>query len=151
MTLCTDFPSHASTVEISLYYVIGGRASLVVAVDQFFARLLDDPVLAPYFPDGADLKHRRFVVTVLGEALGGPERYHGPDLGQAHGHLGITDALFDRTAGHLDATLADMELPLAAVLGDDFDEPTREAWALAYNLVAETMLDGAAAARPIGS
>jgi hemoglobin-like flavoprotein len=39
---------------------------------------------------------------------------------------------------------------LAAVLGDDFDGPTREAWALAYNLVAETMLDGAASARPVG-
>jgi hemoglobin-like flavoprotein len=40
---------------------------------------------------------------------------------------------------------------LAAVLGDDFDDPTREAWALAYNLVAETMLAGAADARPIGA
>jgi hemoglobin-like flavoprotein len=39
---------------------------------------------------------------------------------------------------------------LAAVLGSDFDSPTREAWALAYNLVAETMLEGAAAARPLG-
>lgn len=40
---------------------------------------------------------------------------------------------------------------LAAVLGDTFDAATREAWTLAYNLVAETMLDGAAAARPTGS
>ena len=40
---------------------------------------------------------------------------------------------------------------LAAVLGDRFDAATREAWALAYNLVAETMLEGAASARPIGS
>lgn len=128
MTVCTDFPSQpaalfhpsvpdrivasqAPTVEISLYYAIGGRPALVAAVDQFFARLLDDPVLAPFFPQGVDLKHRRFVVTLLGEALGGPERYHGPDLGTAHGHLGITDELFDRTAGHLDATLEDLGLP----------------------------------------
>ena len=40
---------------------------------------------------------------------------------------------------------------LAAILGDTFDAPTRQAWTLAYNLVAETMLEGAAAARPIGS
>jgi hypothetical protein len=38
-----------------------------------------------------------------------------------------------------------------AILGDSFDTRTREAWALAYNLVAETMLEGAAAARPISS
>jgi hemoglobin-like flavoprotein len=38
---------------------------------------------------------------------------------------------------------------LAAVLGDKFDRDTYEAWALAYSLVAETMLEGATA-RPIG-
>ena len=131
MTVCTDFPSqpvhihppvpdrvvpsNESTVEIAIYYAIGGRAALVAAVDLFFARLLEDPMLAPFFPDGVGVKHRRFVVTVLGEALGGPERYHGPDLGQAHGRLGITDAVFDRTAGHLDATLAGMGLPRGLV------------------------------------
>ena len=40
---------------------------------------------------------------------------------------------------------------LADVLGDGFDAPTRQVWALAYNLVAETMLEGAASAPPIGS
>ena len=39
---------------------------------------------------------------------------------------------------------------LAYVLGETFDRATADAWALAYNLVAETMLEGAAAARPIG-
>jgi hemoglobin len=104
-------PSHAPTVEISLYYVIGGRPAVVAAVDKFFARLLDDPVLGPFFPTGVDLKHRGFVITFLAQALGGPERYHGPDLGRAHGHLGITDAHFDRTAGHLDAALEELGLP----------------------------------------
>jgi hemoglobin-like flavoprotein len=40
---------------------------------------------------------------------------------------------------------------LAATLGDGWDVPTREAWVTAYNLVAETMLEGAASARPIGA
>jgi len=40
---------------------------------------------------------------------------------------------------------------LAAVLGESFDAPTRQAWVLAYNLMAETMLEGATSARPIGS
>ena len=39
---------------------------------------------------------------------------------------------------------------LATVLGDSFDSETRQAWVLAYNLMAETMLDGAASARPVG-
>lgn len=33
----------------------------------------------------------------------------------------------------------------------DHDKLSRQAWELAYNLVAETMLEGAAAARPIGT
>ena len=40
---------------------------------------------------------------------------------------------------------------LATVLGEEFDGPTREAWLLAFSIVAETMLEGAASARPIGS
>ncbi len=39
---------------------------------------------------------------------------------------------------------------LAAVLGDGFDPETRQAWVVAYNLVAEIMLDGATSARPVG-
>ena len=36
---------------------------------------------------------------------------------------------------------------LAAVLGDSFDAPTRQAWDTAFNLMAETMLEGAASAQ----
>ena len=69
---------------------------------------------------------------------------HTRALGARHVGYGVRAADY-QTLG--DALLA----ALAAILGDSFDAPTREAWALAYNLVAETMLEGAAAARPIGT
>ena len=69
---------------------------------------------------------------------------HTRALGARHVGNGVRVADY-RTVG--DALLA----ALAAVLGDSFDTPTREAWILAYNLVAETMLEGAAAARPVSS
>jgi hemoglobin len=97
--------------EPSIYAAIGGRAALKAAVDIFFGRLLADPELGPFFPGGVGDVHRRYVVTLLGEALGGPERYRGPDLAAAHGGLGISDAHFDRTAAHLDATLAGLGVP----------------------------------------
>ena len=75
----------------------------------------------------------------LGELLG-----HTRALGARHAGYGVRAADY-RTVG--DALLA----ALTAVLGDGFDAPTREAWDIAYNLVAETMLEGAAAARPIGN
>jgi hemoglobin len=47
-------------------------------------------------------------VTILGEALGGPERYRGPDVAGAHRGPAISDAHFDRTAAHLGATLDEL-------------------------------------------
>jgi len=56
-------------------------------------------------------RHRAYVITILGEALGGPERYRGPDIAAAHGGLGITDTHFDLAAAHLYATLDGLGVP----------------------------------------
>ena len=69
---------------------------------------------------------------------------HTRALGARHVGYGVRAADYQTLGGALLAALA-------AELGDSFDAATSEAWALAYNLVAETMLEGAAAARPIGS
>src|SRR6185437_1405127 len=106
-----DVTGHAKTEEISLYYAIGGRRSLVAAVQGFYGRLFANPEIAPFFPEGVTAQHQAYLVTVLGEALGGPERYRGPDLAKAHSHLGITDHHFNLVAGHLDATLEDLNVP----------------------------------------
>jgi hemoglobin len=97
--------------EMSLYDAIGGRPSLVAAVDIFYGRVLADPELGPLFPRGVVERHRAYVVTFLGEALGGPGRYRGPELSAAHRGFGISDAHFDRAAGHLDATLDELGVP----------------------------------------
>jgi hemoglobin len=108
MTVTTDL---SAIEEISVYQAIGGRTALAAAVDDFYGRLLADPVLGPFFPGGAGARHRAYVVTILGEALGGPERYRGPDIAAAHGGLGITDAHFDLAAAHLYATLDGLGVP----------------------------------------
>ena len=111
MTTCSSAAVPAEADEISVYQAIGGRAALTAAVDDFYGRLLADPVLGPLFPRGAGARHRGYVVTILGEALGGPERYRGPDIAAAHGGLGISDAHFDRAAFHLTATLDGLGVP----------------------------------------
>ena len=65
--------------------------------------------------------------------------------------LGARHVLYGVRAADYETVGAALLAGLASVLGDSFDAATRQAWALAYNLVAETMLEGAAAARPIGS
>ena len=109
MTMTSDTSRPAGT--ISVYQAIGGRTALSAAVDDFFGRLLADPVLGPFFPRGAGPVHRAYLVTILGEALGGPERYRGPDIAAAHHGLGITGAHFDLAAAHLYATLDGFGVP----------------------------------------
>jgi hemoglobin len=111
ITVSPATPAPVEPEERSIYEAIGGRPALSAAVDIFYGRLLADPTLGPLFPAGAGARHRAYVVTILGQALGGPERYRGPDLTAAHRGLGITDAHFNLAAGHLDATLDELGVP----------------------------------------
>jgi hemoglobin len=110
-TTYRDANPPAAAEATSIYEAIGGRAALVAAVDGLYQRLLADPQLGPLFPGGVAAPHRAYVVTLLGQELGGPERYHGPDIAGAHRGLRISDAHFDRTASHLDDTLAGLGVP----------------------------------------
>ncbi len=111
MTTCAGLCSPAGAEAISVCEAIGGRAALTAAVDRFYRRLLADPALAPFFPGGVGARHRAYLVTILGEALGGPERYRGPDIAGAHHGLGVRDAQFERAAGHLAAALDELAVP----------------------------------------
>jgi hemoglobin len=104
-------PALAEAEGVDLYQAIGGRPALAAAVDGLFGRLLADPELAPFFPGGVGERHRRYVVTFLAEALGGPHRYRGRGLAESHGGLAITGAQFERTAAHLAATLDELGVP----------------------------------------
>jgi hemoglobin len=110
-TTCPESPVSAGPQVYSVYEVIGGRAALAATVDGFFERLLADPALCPFFPGGVPAVHRAYIVTIIGEALGGRERYQGPDIALAHRGLGASDALFGRAAAHLDATLEGLGVP----------------------------------------
>ena len=110
----TDYPAAsvpAEPEEISLYDAIGGQAALVAAVDVFYRRVLADPELSPFFPAGVGARHRAYLTTFLGEALGGPRRYRGPDIAAAHRGLRISGVHFGLVAGHLVATLDELGVP----------------------------------------
>ena len=112
---------------------------------ELFAR---NPALRPLFTTDMAEQKVRFS-RKLSEIVWAMPRLaelltHTRALGARHVGYGVRVADY-RTVG--DALFA----ALAAVLGDSFDTQTREAWILAYNLVAETMLEGAAAARPVSS
>jgi hemoglobin len=87
--------------SVSVYEELGGEAAIALAVDSFYERMLGDDTLAHWF-EGMDMvtlkDHQRAFLTV---ALGGPEQYDGRSMRNAHSGLGITDADYTRTIGHL--------------------------------------------------
>ena len=116
---------------------------------RFYEELFErDPALRPLFTTPLAEQEVKFAVklTEIVQAMPRLDELltHTRALGARHVGYGVRTADY-QTLG--EALLA----ALAAVLGDSFDTPTREAWVLAYNLVAETMLEGAAAVRPVGS
>ena len=90
----------------SLYARLGGGAAVSAAVEQFYRRVLDDPDLAPFF-QGVTMKWLMGSQTrFFTQALGGPAKYKGQGMKEAHAHLQIEQRHFDAVAGHLVATLA---------------------------------------------
>jgi hemoglobin len=99
--------------ESSLYARIQYAGGLRRLVDKLYPRVLADPSLMRYFKhlDDEHLKGLRWhMLTLLAVVTGGPSKYQGRDLYQAHADLHITGEAFDRVAWHLQRTLQDLEV-----------------------------------------
>jgi len=97
--------------DASLYEVIGGADALTGVVDDFYARVLGDPLLEPFFAgiNMARLKGRQ--VEFFTVALGGPPVYTGRPMADVHAGRGIGREHFAAVAGHLSGALLDAGVP----------------------------------------
>ncbi len=80
---------------MSLYHEIGGDAVISAAVIDLWGRINTDTTLSPWF---AHTEGRAFTGNLgdyLTVALGGPERYGGRSMRNAHSGLGITGEAFE--------------------------------------------------------
>jgi hemoglobin len=92
----------------TLFERLGGTASIDIAVDKFYERVLEDADLAPFFdgvPMGRQRAHQKAFLTM---ALGGPDSYQGRSLEESHAGLMIDDHHVDLVAGHLTGVLLDL-------------------------------------------
>lgn len=95
----------------SVFEQIGGSAAVEAAVDIFYRRVLNDPVISHFF-DSVDMdrqiaKQKAFLTM----AFGGPNNYTGKDMRNAHKHLKLTEQHFNAVAGHLQGTLQELKVP----------------------------------------
>jgi len=139
-------PEQISLVQSSFERLGRRLPAMATRFDQELFRR--DPALRPLFTTDLAEQEVRFA-NKLAEIVHAIPRLdelltHTRALGAVHVGYGVRAADYQTVGAALIAALA-------AVLGDSFDDPTCLAWTLAYNLVAETMLEGAATARPVGS
>lgn len=98
-----------------LFGQLGGEEGIARIVDAFYARVVTDDLLAPWFDsiDMVSLKaHQRAFLTV---ALGGPEAYDGRSMRNAHAGPGIGDAEYTRALAHLADALDECGVPADAI------------------------------------
>lgn len=107
---------------MSIYEEIGGEAAVSAAVDIFYAKVLADPLLAPFFDHiemgGQSRKQKAFFATIFRGDTAGADAY----MRRSHKGLvknrGLSDEHFDAVAAHLQATLEQLDVPthLVAVI-----------------------------------
>jgi hemoglobin len=126
-----DASTRPPAQEVNLYEALGHVTNLqpveavTVAVRSLYERLFSDPLLLPAFrPPRASVDftsrearprleaHMRAFLTA---ALGGPERYGGRGMAEAHVRLGVTDEQFTRVIEHAVHTLAALHVPADAI------------------------------------
>jgi hemoglobin len=105
-------PKQPRRLASSLYERIGCAGGLLWLVNTLYLRVLADPLLMAYFNhlDDQDRQWLRWhMLTLLAVVAGGPTKYAGRDLRDAHAELQITEEAFDRVVGHLTAALQELD------------------------------------------
>src|SRR5215207_9863338 len=104
-------PTQPRRLASSLYQRIGHAGGLLWLVNSLYRRVLADPLLMPYFKhlDDQDRQWLRWhMLTLLAVVTGGPSKYKGRDLHEAHADLHITEEAFDQVVWHLQETLQEL-------------------------------------------
>lgn len=119
-------PAFSAQEEASLYERLGGYDAVSAVVDDFAAKLFDDPVVGARFfgmSDDSREGFRQKNKNLVCAATGGPCKIISRSALQTHTGLGITASEFGIVAQHLVDTLNKFKVPkkehneLMAIIG----------------------------------
>jgi len=97
--------------EKSLYDRLGGKGAITAVVDEFIANVAADSRINHFFQD-TDIPHlKRMLVDQICEATGGPCKYTGLDMKNAHKGMGISSADFNALVEDLVKALDKFKVP----------------------------------------
>lgn len=96
-----------------LYDRLGGKGAITAVVDDFIARVAADGRINPRFQGANIPRLKAMLVDQICEATGGPCKYTGKSMVDAHRGMSITDADFGALVEDLIKTLDTFKVPAA--------------------------------------
>jgi len=115
--------SEEGALADTIFIRYGGFASVSRVVSDFYDRVLDSKILAPYF-EGVDMRVQIDHQTKFFAAMmGGPASYTNEHLASVHRRLDINDEAFEELAVVLRETLEDHDYDatdIGTVIGEVF-------------------------------
>lgn len=97
---------------------LGGPKRLRLTIENFYDKIVSDPMLAPLFAESDMSNIRSKQKMFFSMVLGGDDAYHGRDLTKAHAHLvddGIGDPHFSRMKALFRQTMVEMVVDEATI------------------------------------
>jgi hemoglobin len=106
-----DIVEGAAPKKVGLWDRLGGEANVTKVVDEFVRTAAADPDVnfdrggKIKLDDATLAKLKKQLVVFISHVTGGPYKYTGKDMKEAHKGMGITEKEFNASAGHLKAAL----------------------------------------------
>jgi hemoglobin len=94
-----------ATKEKSLYERLGGKEAITAVVDEFVARVAADERINQFFANTDIPTLKMHLVNQICEAAGGPCKYTGRSMKEAHKGMGVSVADFNALVEDLVAAL----------------------------------------------
>jgi hemoglobin len=118
---CVGSPSHgaapdrdAAAAKDALYRELGGSAGITRVVDVFLARVDNDLRINLFFENTDKKDLRALVIEQFCEATGGPCKYSGRSMEEAHSGMNLNDADFAAFVEDLIAAMNELKVPKAS-------------------------------------
>jgi len=88
-----------------LYEKYGGHETISKIVDKFYESVKKDDIVNNFFNEINMKKQAQHQTNFISFCLGGPNKYTGRTMREAHAGLGLTDLEFNSIVRHLEDTL----------------------------------------------
>jgi hemoglobin len=106
-----DGSAMAVTGEKSLYDRLGGKDAISAVVDEFLTNVKADKEINAMFANADGDRLKKMLVDQICEATGGPCKYTGKTMKEAHTGMNIKDSDFNALVGDLVKALDKFQVP----------------------------------------